>query len=103
MIELNGHHLHLVRGGAMAAASSMPTPVLEDNPPDRPSADAAERASAINNDIHQIVEDAYLHGLQHGEPQHYKRGWRYGVVCGLVPGAVLFWAAQALLRLAGLL
>jgi hypothetical protein len=105
MMELNGHHLHLVRGGAMAVASSMPTPTptLDHNSPDRPTSEAAAHGAALGEEIHQIVSDAYKYGLQHGEPQHYKRGWRYGVLCGLLPGAVLFWAVQQLLTLAGLL
>jgi hypothetical protein len=95
MIEQIDHRqLHLVRGGAEANATRAQPQAATDTK-------AASEGSKLAKDVHQLVIDAYKGGLADGEEQHFRSGWRWGVVAGLVPGAVLFYAAQRLLQWAG--
>ena len=85
---LDRSQLHLVRGGAAAnAARLQPDPTIH----------TGERTPLARN-VETLVIDAYETGLQHGERQHYTAGWRFGLLCGLLPG-MLSGAATALLIL----
>jgi hypothetical protein len=73
MIELHPHQLHLVRGGAASGAPSTP-----------------------GDEIDLLIIDAIACGRRIGEQQHYRSGWRWGVVCGIFAGLLLSSAAVVL-------
>lgn len=98
MMPIDRSQLHLVRGGAAANAPRVQPPA-----PPAPDAKPAAKPCKLAKDVHDLVIEAYEGGLAAGEEQHFRSGWRWGVVAGLVPGALLFYAAQRLLLWAGLL
>jgi len=71
MIEqLHPHQLHLVRGGAASSASN-----------------------TACDEIELLIMDAIACGRRIGEQQHYRSGWRWGVVCGMFAGLLVSSAA----------
>ena len=88
---VNGRDMLRAQGGA-----ATPAPVA-------PAAPAAELTSPLARNVETLVIDAYNAGLEHGEVQFYKRGWRFGVVCGLLPGLASGVATVVLFLWLGLL
>jgi hypothetical protein len=86
--------LHLVRGGAAANAPRVqPQPATDTKP--------NGKACKLAKDVHDLVIEAYEGGLAAGEEQHFRSGWRWGMVAGMLWGAVMLYAAQRLLQWAG--
>ena len=94
---LDRSQLHLVRGGGAANAGHVPPrpspkrpatlSMLARGPAPEPAPDADARSPLARN-VESLVLDAYQAGLEHGEQQHYRAGWRMGLMSGLLPGAV---------------
>lgn len=94
--EINRRHLNLIRGGARTPA---PGPSFHTDP----CAHSQEHALP-KSPLGKIIIDAYQAGRAHGEVQHYRTGWRFGVLCGLLPGALVGGALVTIwMMLAGLL
>jgi hypothetical protein len=85
--------LHLVRGSTAANAGHVPPrpfpkpqatlSTLARGPLPAPEPDSR---SPLARNVETLVLDAYEAGRQHGERQNYTAGWRFGLLCGLLPG-----------------
>lgn len=83
---LDHKHLNLIHGGAV-----VPMPRVRAGtfwPATEPAQDAGAEGRKLSEEIHNIVADAYHAGRDHGQVQHYRAGWRFGLVCGLFWGAM---------------
>lgn len=95
MIErIDSKHLNLIRGGAAAPLPRVRAGTCK-------PAEAAAEGRAMSERIHDIVADAYRAGREHGQMQHFRDGWRWGVVSGLLPGALCGVALVLLLQWIG--
>jgi hypothetical protein len=78
---INHRQFGVIRGGA-ASNTSGQAGVTDD-----PSQHTEERSPLARN-IEAIVRDAYSAGRHHGEAQHFRQGWRWGLVAGLFWGGM---------------
>lgn len=53
------------------------------------AAPAPDDTCPLARSVETLVADAYAAGKQTGEVQHYMAGWRFGLVCGFLPGLLV--------------